>query len=115
SYQRLPRGGIEEVQMMELRSAISSIIMAPVPDRWVWTSDGSRCGNRNSRGTKDENSENPFGKDDDSSPDEQSGRRPRRNQREDNRRHVATIETDKGEGWKAKDHELAEDEEVHEG
>ncbi|GKC00261.1 putative nucleotidyltransferase, ribonuclease H, partial [Tanacetum coccineum] len=26
----------------------------------------------------------------------------------------ATIKTDKGEGWKAKDHELAEDEEVHE-
>ncbi|GKA32794.1 RNA-directed DNA polymerase, eukaryota [Tanacetum coccineum] len=42
SYRRLPRGGIEEVQMMELRSAISSIIMAPVPDRWVWTLDGSR-------------------------------------------------------------------------
>ncbi|GKA99581.1 hypothetical protein Tco_0827575, partial [Tanacetum coccineum] len=41
SYQRLPRGGIKEVQMMELRYAISSIIMAPVPDRWVWTSDGS--------------------------------------------------------------------------
>nr|GEX61709.1 RNA-directed DNA polymerase, eukaryota [Tanacetum cinerariifolium] len=28
--------------MMELRSAISSIIMASVPDRWVWTLDGSR-------------------------------------------------------------------------
>ncbi|GKC82373.1 hypothetical protein Tco_1138090 [Tanacetum coccineum] len=33
---------IKEVQMMELRSAISSIIMAPVPDRWVWMLDGSR-------------------------------------------------------------------------
>ncbi|GKA60254.1 RNA-directed DNA polymerase, eukaryota [Tanacetum coccineum] len=42
SYRRLPRGGIEEVQVMELRYVISSIIMAPVPDRWVWTLDGSR-------------------------------------------------------------------------
>ncbi|GJY79710.1 reverse transcriptase domain-containing protein [Tanacetum coccineum] len=42
--------------------------------------------NRNVHGTNDEQSENPFGEDDDSSSDEQSGRRPRRNQREDNRR-----------------------------
>ncbi|GKA96271.1 RNA-directed DNA polymerase, eukaryota [Tanacetum coccineum] len=42
SYRRLPRGGIEEVQVMELRYVISSIIMAPVPDRWVWTLDDSR-------------------------------------------------------------------------
>ncbi|GKA99137.1 reverse transcriptase domain-containing protein [Tanacetum coccineum] len=46
----------------------------------------NRRGNRNVRGTDDEQSENPFGEDDDSSSDEQSGRRPRRNQREDNRR-----------------------------
>ncbi|GKC64328.1 reverse transcriptase domain-containing protein [Tanacetum coccineum] len=46
----------------------------------------NRRGNRNSRGTDDEQSENPFGEDDDSSSDEQSGRRPRRNQKEDNRR-----------------------------
>ncbi|GJX32580.1 putative nucleotidyltransferase, ribonuclease H [Tanacetum coccineum] len=37
----------------------------------------NRCGNRNSRGTDDEKSETLFGKDDDSSPDEQSRRRPR--------------------------------------
>ncbi|GKE15956.1 hypothetical protein Tco_1423533, partial [Tanacetum coccineum] len=42
SYRRLPRGGIEEMQMMELCSAISSIIMAPVLDTLVWTLDGSR-------------------------------------------------------------------------
>ncbi|GKB63113.1 reverse transcriptase domain-containing protein, partial [Tanacetum coccineum] len=81
----------------------------------------NRRGNRNSRGTDDEQSETPFREDDDSSSEEQSGRRPRRNQREDNMRWesgmrgirvVATIETDKGEGWKAKDHELAEDEEL---
>nr|GEX41118.1 RNA-directed DNA polymerase, eukaryota [Tanacetum cinerariifolium] len=42
SYRRLPRGGIEEVQMMELCSTISSIIMSPDPDTWVWTLDGSR-------------------------------------------------------------------------
>ncbi|GKC77928.1 putative nucleotidyltransferase, ribonuclease H, partial [Tanacetum coccineum] len=41
---------------------------------------------RNSRGTDDEQSENPFGEDDDSSSEEQLGRRPRRNQRKDNRR-----------------------------
>nr|GFC49960.1 hypothetical protein [Tanacetum cinerariifolium] len=41
-YQRLPRGWIEEVQMMELCSAISLIIMAPVLDRWAWTLDDSR-------------------------------------------------------------------------
>ncbi|GJV56718.1 hypothetical protein Tco_1457723, partial [Tanacetum coccineum] len=82
--------------------------------------------------TDDEQSKNPFGEDDDSSSDEQSGRRPRKNQREDNRRWesrkrvnipdfagdtlrhrmVATIETDKGEGWKAKVYKLAEDEEI---
>ncbi|GJY69258.1 putative nucleotidyltransferase, ribonuclease H [Tanacetum coccineum] len=95
-------------------------------------------GNHSVRGTDDEQSENPFGEDGDSSYDEQSGRRSRRNQREDNRHWesrmrvnipdfagytlspegicvVATIETDKGEGWKAKDHELAKDKEVHEG
>ncbi|GJT66730.1 RNA-directed DNA polymerase, eukaryota [Tanacetum coccineum] len=42
SYRRLPRGGIEEVQMMEMRSAISLIILSPAPDTWVWTLDGSR-------------------------------------------------------------------------
>ncbi|GKA85915.1 putative reverse transcriptase domain-containing protein [Tanacetum coccineum] len=42
-------------------------------------------GNHNVRGTNEEQSENPFGKDDDSPSDEQSGRRPRRNQMEDNR------------------------------
>ncbi|GJV60394.1 hypothetical protein Tco_1466494, partial [Tanacetum coccineum] len=42
SYLRLPRGGIEEVQMMEMRSAISLIILSPAPDTWVWTLDGSR-------------------------------------------------------------------------
>ncbi|GJR74594.1 putative reverse transcriptase domain-containing protein [Tanacetum coccineum] len=46
----------------------------------------NRHGNRNSRGTNGEQSDNPFGEDDDSSSDEQSGRRPRRNQRGDNRR-----------------------------
>ncbi|GJV67926.1 putative nucleotidyltransferase, ribonuclease H, partial [Tanacetum coccineum] len=46
----------------------------------------NRHGNRNSRGTDDEQSENPFGEDDDSSSDKQSGRRQRRNQREDNKR-----------------------------
>ncbi|GJX24053.1 hypothetical protein Tco_0228498 [Tanacetum coccineum] len=46
----------------------------------------NRRGNRNVRGTDDEQSENPFGEDDDSSYDEQSGRRLRRNQRENNRR-----------------------------
>ncbi|GKA01706.1 putative nucleotidyltransferase, ribonuclease H [Tanacetum coccineum] len=38
------------------------------------------------RGTDDEQSGNPFGEDDDWSSDDQLGRRPRRNQREDNRR-----------------------------
>nr|GEV91118.1 putative reverse transcriptase domain-containing protein [Tanacetum cinerariifolium] len=37
-------------------------------------------------GTDDEHSENPFGEDDNSSSDEQSRRRPRKNQREDNMR-----------------------------
>ncbi|GJZ68693.1 hypothetical protein Tco_0631933 [Tanacetum coccineum] len=37
----------------------------------------NRRGNRNVRGTDEEQSENPFGEDDDSSSDEQSGRRPR--------------------------------------
>ncbi|GKC02542.1 reverse transcriptase domain-containing protein, partial [Tanacetum coccineum] len=46
----------------------------------------NKHGNRNVRSTNDEQSENPFGEDDDSSYDEQSGRRPGRNQREDNRR-----------------------------
>ncbi|GKA86832.1 reverse transcriptase domain-containing protein [Tanacetum coccineum] len=46
----------------------------------------NKRGNRNIRGTDDEQSENPFGEDDDSSSNDQSGRRPRRNQREDNRR-----------------------------
>ncbi|GKE90601.1 hypothetical protein Tco_1571696, partial [Tanacetum coccineum] len=46
----------------------------------------NRRGNRNIRGTDDEQSENPFGEDDDSSSDDQSGRGTRRNQREDNRR-----------------------------
>ncbi|GKE78654.1 hypothetical protein Tco_1544774 [Tanacetum coccineum] len=41
--------------------------------------------NHNIRGTDDEQSKNPFGEDDDSSSDEQSGRQPRKNQREDNR------------------------------
>ncbi|GJQ99380.1 hypothetical protein Tco_0522365 [Tanacetum coccineum] len=36
----------------------------------------NRRGNRNVRGTDEEQSENPFGEDDDSSSDEQSGRRP---------------------------------------
>ncbi|GJR04176.1 hypothetical protein Tco_0527160 [Tanacetum coccineum] len=43
-------------------------------------------GNCNVWGTDDEQSKNPFGEDDDSSSDEQSGRRPRQNQREDNMR-----------------------------
>ncbi|GKA95779.1 RNA-directed DNA polymerase, eukaryota, reverse transcriptase zinc-binding domain protein [Tanacetum coccineum] len=42
SYRRLPRGGIEEVQMMEMRSAISLIILSPALDTWVWTLDGFR-------------------------------------------------------------------------
>ncbi|GJT51895.1 hypothetical protein Tco_0978052 [Tanacetum coccineum] len=42
TYRRLPRRGIEEVQMMEMRSAISLIILSLVPDTWVWTLDGSR-------------------------------------------------------------------------
>ncbi|GJR53338.1 putative nucleotidyltransferase, ribonuclease H [Tanacetum coccineum] len=46
----------------------------------------NRRGNHNVRGIDDEQSENPFGEDDDSSSNEQSGRRPRQNQREDNRR-----------------------------
>ncbi|GKB02203.1 reverse transcriptase domain-containing protein [Tanacetum coccineum] len=46
----------------------------------------NRRGNHNVRGTDDEQPENPFREDGDSSSDEQSGRRPRRNQREDNRR-----------------------------
>ncbi|GJZ36602.1 hypothetical protein Tco_0582793 [Tanacetum coccineum] len=45
----------------------------------------NRRSNHNIRGTDDEQSENPFREDDDSSFDEQSGRRLRRNQREDNR------------------------------
>nr|GEX33989.1 hypothetical protein [Tanacetum cinerariifolium] len=45
-YQRLPRGWIEEVQMMELCSAISLIIMAPVLDRWAWTLDDSSKHNK---------------------------------------------------------------------
>ncbi|GJY06303.1 hypothetical protein Tco_0373357 [Tanacetum coccineum] len=74
----------------------------------------NRRGNHNVRGTDEEQSKNPFGEDGDSSFEEQLGRRPRRNEREDNRRiHVvATIETDKEEGWKAKDHELEKDAEV---
>ncbi|GJU20386.1 putative reverse transcriptase domain-containing protein [Tanacetum coccineum] len=51
----------------------------------------NRRGNRNVRGTDDEQSENPFGEDDDSSSDDQLGRRPRRNQREDNRRWDAGM------------------------
>ncbi|GJQ99379.1 putative nucleotidyltransferase, ribonuclease H [Tanacetum coccineum] len=46
----------------------------------------NRRGNRNVRGSDEEQSENPFGEDDDSSSDKQSGRRPRQNQREDNMR-----------------------------
>nr|GEV96201.1 reverse transcriptase domain-containing protein [Tanacetum cinerariifolium] len=46
----------------------------------------NRHGNRNGRGIDEEHSENPFGEDDDLSSYEQSGRRPRQNQREDNRR-----------------------------
>nr|GEV70727.1 zinc finger, CCHC-type, retrotransposon Gag domain protein [Tanacetum cinerariifolium] len=43
SYRRLPRGGIEEVKMMEMRSAISLIILSPVPDTWVVSlSDGAK-------------------------------------------------------------------------
>ncbi|GJV11349.1 hypothetical protein Tco_1352890 [Tanacetum coccineum] len=38
----------------------------------------NRCGNRKVRGTNDEQSENLFGEDDDSSSDEQSGRRTRK-------------------------------------
>ncbi|GJY06304.1 putative reverse transcriptase domain-containing protein [Tanacetum coccineum] len=45
----------------------------------------NRRGNHSVRGTDDEQSKNPFGEDDDSSYDEQSGRRSRQNQREDNR------------------------------
>ncbi|GJZ94044.1 putative nucleotidyltransferase, ribonuclease H [Tanacetum coccineum] len=45
----------------------------------------NRRGNRSVRGTDDEQSENPFGEDDDSSYDEQSGRRSRRNQSGDNK------------------------------
>ncbi|GJZ68694.1 putative reverse transcriptase domain-containing protein [Tanacetum coccineum] len=46
----------------------------------------NKCGNRNVWGTDEEQSKNLFGEDNDLSSDEQSGRRPRRNQREDNRR-----------------------------
>ncbi|GJS98235.1 hypothetical protein Tco_0819405 [Tanacetum coccineum] len=46
----------------------------------------NKHGNHNVRGINDEQSKNLFGEDDDSSSDEQSGRRPRKNQREDNRR-----------------------------
>ena len=42
SHRRLPRGGIEEEQMSEMRSTISSIILSMVLDRWVWTLDGLR-------------------------------------------------------------------------
>nr|GEV07370.1 RNA-directed DNA polymerase, eukaryota, reverse transcriptase zinc-binding domain protein [Tanacetum cinerariifolium] len=42
SYRRLPRRGIEEVEMMEMCYAISFIILSPVLDTWVWTLDGSR-------------------------------------------------------------------------
>nr|GEY01140.1 retrovirus-related Pol polyprotein from transposon TNT 1-94 [Tanacetum cinerariifolium] len=42
SYQRLPRGGIEEVKMIEMRSVISLYILSQVPDTWVWTLDDSR-------------------------------------------------------------------------
>ncbi|GJT42571.1 hypothetical protein Tco_0951286 [Tanacetum coccineum] len=45
----------------------------------------NRRGNHNARGTNDEQSENPFGEDNDSFSDKQLGRRPRRNQREDNK------------------------------
>ncbi|GKD15918.1 hypothetical protein Tco_1205076 [Tanacetum coccineum] len=95
----------------------------------------NRRGNHNVRGIDDEQSENLFGEDDDSSSNEQLGRRPRQNQREDNRHwesrmRVNILDFDgdtlslegasawwqqlklKGEGWKAKDHELAEDEEI---
>ncbi|GJT75460.1 putative reverse transcriptase domain-containing protein [Tanacetum coccineum] len=74
----------------------------------------NRRGNHNNQGTDDEQSENPFGEDDDSSFDEQSGRRPRRikGRITGGIRVVATIETANGEGWKAKDYELAEDEEI---
>ncbi|GKF12611.1 hypothetical protein Tco_0050537, partial [Tanacetum coccineum] len=66
-------------------------VMARMEERFDQLSDRmdqlmNKRGNRNSRGTDDEQSANPFGEDDDSSCDEQSGRRPRRNQREDNRR-----------------------------
>ncbi|GKC68080.1 reverse transcriptase domain-containing protein [Tanacetum coccineum] len=46
----------------------------------------NRHSNHNVQGTDDEQLENPFGEDDNSFSDEQSGRRPRQNQREDNRR-----------------------------
>ncbi|GKA96408.1 hypothetical protein Tco_0818503 [Tanacetum coccineum] len=46
----------------------------------------NRHGNRNVRGTDDEQLENPFGEDDDSSSNYQSGRRPMRNQRKHNKR-----------------------------
>ncbi|GKF29366.1 hypothetical protein Tco_0095708, partial [Tanacetum coccineum] len=53
-----------------------------------------RRSNRNVWGTDDEQSENPFREDDDSSFDEQLGRRPRRNQREDNRRWESRMRVD---------------------
>ncbi|GJU16655.1 putative nucleotidyltransferase, ribonuclease H [Tanacetum coccineum] len=46
----------------------------------------NRHSNHNVQGTDDEQLENPFREDDNSFSDEQSGRRPRQNQREDNRR-----------------------------
>nr|GEV44650.1 reverse transcriptase domain-containing protein [Tanacetum cinerariifolium] len=42
SYQRLTRGGIEEVKMVEMRYVISLYILSQVPDTWVWTLDDSR-------------------------------------------------------------------------
>ncbi|GKD82302.1 hypothetical protein Tco_1349141 [Tanacetum coccineum] len=55
----------------------------------------NKCGNRNVWGTDEEPSKNLFGEDDDLSSKEQSGRRPRQNQREDNRQVAEDSEIPK--------------------
>ncbi|GJU16925.1 fatty acid desaturase, type 1 protein [Tanacetum coccineum] len=80
--------GIRAVLTLHFSSLVNSVSHKWGERPWNTpdTSTNNWHGNRNVRGTDDEQSENPFGEDDDSSYDEQSGRRPKRNQREDNKR-----------------------------
>ncbi|GJW20791.1 RNA-directed DNA polymerase, eukaryota [Tanacetum coccineum] len=41
SFRRLPRGGVEDVQLDMLRSCLSSVILPNMSDRWSWSLDAS--------------------------------------------------------------------------